>query len=261
MSQEDVSTEIVDATLVVTLDRPKANAIDAATSRELSRVFADFRDDDRLRAAVFTGAGQRFFSAGWDLGAAAAGEEYEADYGEGGFGGFAELPGLRKPVIAAVNGLAVGGGFELVLSADLAVGAEHAEFFLPEAGLGIIADSGAIRLPRMLPAAVANEVLYAQRRLDAAEAERWGLLNAVVSADELLGAALALAERVAEAAPLAVEATIDIGRRTAGMTLGDAYRELRSGDVEPYERMLASEDAAEGPAAFAEKRSPVWKAR
>lgn len=260
MSQ-DVHTETVDNTLVVTLDRPKANAIDAATSRELSRVFAGFRDDDALRAAVFTGAGVRFFSAGWDLGAAAAGEEYEADYGDGGFGGYAELPGLCKPVIAAVNGLAVGGGFELVLSADLAVAADHAEFFLPEAGLGIIADAGAIRLPRMLPPAIANEVLYASRRLGAAEAERRGLLNAVVPADQLLTAALDLAERVAASAPLAVAATIEVGRRTAGMTLDEAYAELRSGSVEPYERMLVSEDAAEGPAAFAENRSPVWKGR
>ncbi len=260
MSQ-DVITETIDTTLVVTLDRPKANAIDAATSRELSRVFAAFRDDDALRAAVFTGAGERFFSAGWDLGAAAAGEEYEADYGEGGFGGFAELPGLAKPVIAAVNGLAVGGGFELVLSADLAVAAEHAEFFLPEAGLGIIADTGSIRLPRVLPAAIAGEVLYAGRRIDAAEAHRWGLVNAVVPADAVLAAALALAERVASSAPLAVAAVIDIGRRTAGMTLEAAYSELRSGDIEAYEQMLASEDAAEGPTAFAEKRKPVWKGR
>ena len=133
--------------LEVTLDRPKANAIDAATSRELSRVFSEFRDDPELRVAILTGAGDRFFCAGWDLNAAAEGEEFEADYGEGGFGGFGELPGLRKPVIAAVNGMAVGGGFEIVLAADLVVAAEHARFWLPEASLGIVPDTGSVRLP------------------------------------------------------------------------------------------------------------------
>ena len=163
--------------LEVVIDRPKANAIDAATSRELSRVFAAFRDDPDLRVAILTGAGDRFFSAGWDLNAAAEGEDYEADYGEGGFGGFGELPGLLKPVIAAVNGMAVGGGFEIVLAADLVVATDHARFWLPEASLGLMPDSGSVRLPRMLPPAVANEVLYAGRRLNAADALRWGLVN------------------------------------------------------------------------------------
>ncbi len=243
---------------MVTLNRPKANAINAATSRELGEVFVAFRDDPDLRVAVFTGAGDRFFCAGWDLTAAAAGEEFESDYGEGGFGGFAELPNLNKPVIVAVNGMAVGGGFELVLCADLVVAAEQATFFLPESGLGIVADTGAIRLPRMIPRVVANEVLYAGRRLDAAEAHGWGLANDVVAGSELLGAALALAERVCSAAPLAVAATIEIGRRTGHLPLKDAYTEMRSGNLKAYESMLASADAVEGPAAFAAKRKPVW---
>ena len=187
--------------LEITLDRPKANAIDAATSRELSHVFATFRDDPELRVAIFTAAGDRFFCAGWDLNAAAGGEDFEADYGEGGFGGFGEMPGLLKPVICAVNGMAVGGGFEIVLAADFVVAAEHARFWLPEASLGIVPDTAAVRLPRMLPPAVANEILYAGRRLDAAEALRWGLVNSVAGASELLAEARALAARIAEAAP------------------------------------------------------------
>ncbi|WP_423923572.1 enoyl-CoA hydratase-related protein [Candidatus Poriferisodalis sp.] len=255
-------TSVVDGpVLEVTLDRPKANAIDAATSRELSAVFAEFRDTPELRVAIFSAAGDRFFSAGWDLNAAAAGEEFEADYGEGGFGGFGELPGLAKPVICAVNGMAVGGGFEIVLAADLVVAAETARFWLPEAGLGIIADTASVRLPRMLPPVVANEVLYAGRRLDAAEALRWGLVNAVVTGGDLMPETRALAKRVALSAPLSVAAISEIGRRTAHLGLPEAFESLRSGQLAAYEAMLASDDATEGPRAFTEGRPPRWQNR
>ncbi len=250
-----------DGVLEVVLDRPKANAIDAATSRELSSVFAGFRDDPELRVAIFTGAGERFFSAGWDLDAAVGGEAFEADYGEGGFGGFPELPGRNKPVICAVNGLAVGGGFEIALAADLVVAAEHAAFFMPETGLGIIPDAGAIRLPRILPPVVANEVLYAGRRLKADEALQWGIVNAVVPIDRLLDEARALAARIMASAPLAVEAVIAVDRATRSLTLDEAFAHLRSGELDAYERMLASEDAEEGPRAFTEGRDPHWQGR
>ena len=244
--------------LEVTLDRPKANAIDAATSRELSTVFADFRDDASLRVAILTGGGERFFSAGWDLNAAAEGEAYEADYGEGGFGGFVELPNRNKPVICAVNGMAVGGGFELAMAAEFVVAAESARFWLPESGLGIIPDVGAIRLPRALPPVVANEILYAGRRLEADEAERWGLVNAVVPADQLLPTARQLARRIVACAPLAVAAMMEIKRETGHLGLEDAFTRLRSGDMSTYEAMLASADAQEGPRAFAKGRDPKW---
>ncbi|MDH4112403.1 MAG: enoyl-CoA hydratase-related protein, partial [Actinomycetota bacterium] len=167
---ESLTVEREGAVLVVTLERGKANAIDAATSREMSRIFEGFRDDAELRVAILTGAGERFFSAGWDLGAAAGGEAYESDYGSGGFGGFAELPDLRKPVILAVNGMAAGGGFEMMLAADLVVAAEHAQFVLPEASKGIIPDVGSVRLPALLPRPLATEVLLCGRWLTAAEA-------------------------------------------------------------------------------------------
>lgn len=258
---DSVITTVRGPVLEVVLDRPKANAIDAATSRELSAVFASFLEDDDLRVAVFTGAGDRFFSAGWDLKAAAAGEDYEADYGPGGFSGFAELPDRHKPVICAVNGMAVGGGFEIALGADLVVAADHARFWLPEAGLGIIPDAGAVRLPRMLPPVIANEVLWAGRRLDAAEALRWGLVNSVVPSAELTQEARTLAHRVAESAPLAVAAVMEIGARTGHLSLAETFRLLRSGKMARYEAMLASEDAQEGPRAFTESRPPRWSGR
>ena len=127
MSVDSVHTEKRGSVLQVTLDRPKANAIDVATSRALGDVFAGFRDDPDLRIAIITGAGEKFFCPGWDLKAAAEGEAVDSDYGVGGFGGLQELPDLNKPVIAAVNGICCGGGLEWALSADLILAAEHRE--------------------------------------------------------------------------------------------------------------------------------------
>jgi crotonobetainyl-CoA hydratase len=256
-----VKIERNEAILEVTLDRPKANAIDALTSRQLGDAFVEFRDDPALSVAIFTGAGERFFSAGWDLKAAAGGEAYESDYGPGGFGGFPELFDLNKPVIAAVNGLAVGGGFELALGADLIVAADHAQFFTPEVRRGIIPDTASIRLPRRLPRSVALEMLLTGRHMSAEEALQWGLVNAVVPGSELLAKARALAQEIAQGAPLALAAVKEVVRETEGLELPAAYAHLRSGGLAAYERMLASEDAQEGPRAFAEKRSPIWRSR
>ena len=251
--------DVADGIAVVTIDRPKANALDAATSFALGEVFVGFEHDPGVRVAVITGAGERFFSAGWDLGAAGEGESFDADWGAGGFGGFPDLPGRRTPVIAAVNGMAVGGGFEIALAADLIVAADHAQFFLPEAGLGMLPDAGSVRLPRLLPPHIARELLLTGRRMGAEEAARWGLVNRVVPLADLLGAARNLAAAVAASATLSIAAVLDIGRRTAHMDDIEAMQAIK--DLPSYRAAIDSEDAEEGLAARAEGRPPAWKGR
>jgi crotonobetainyl-CoA hydratase len=257
-----ISTRREGSILEVTLDRPKANAIDLKTSRLMGETFKAFRDDPELRVAIVKTAGDKFFCAGWDLKAAAAGEAADADHGPGGFAGLTELHGRAKPVIAAVNGIAAGGGFELALAADLVVAAEHADFRLPETGLGIIPDSGGVLwLPRRLPRPLAVELLLTGRPMTAAEACDRGLINQAVPADQLMPAAHALAAQIIRSAPLAVAAVLEMLDATEAGSVADGFAALRSGGLPRYAAMLASEDAAEGPAAFAERRPPNWKGR
>lgn len=259
---DPVRMDVDDGILTVTLDRPKANAIDVATSNALYRAFDRLQRDDTLRVAVLTGAGERFFSAGWDLKAAADGEAIDADHGPGGFAGLTEFFDLGKPVIAAVNGLALGGGFELALAADLIVAAEGTQFALTEVTLGMVADSGGVlRLPKRLPRAVATEMLLTGRRMDATEAAGWGLVNRVVPASRLLDEANALARQICASAPLAVAAVKEITREAGALDIEAGYRLLRSGELTQYQAMLASSDAEEGPRAFAQKRLPRWTGR
>jgi crotonobetainyl-CoA hydratase len=255
----DVQVRADGQVLVITLDRPKANAIDVGTSRALFAAFDRLRREPGLRVAVLTGAGERFFSAGWDLKAAAAGEGIAADHGPGGFAGLTEFFDIGKPVIAAVNGLALGGGFELVLAADLVVAAEHAEFALTEARLGLVADAGGLlRLPSRLPRPIALECLLTGRRISAAEAARWGLVNQVVRADRLMQAALDLARAICASAPLSVAAVLEILRETEGTAVPEGYQIMRGGRLPAYQRMLDSDDAREGVRAFTERRPPRW---
>jgi crotonobetainyl-CoA hydratase len=251
------------AVLEVTLDRPKANAIDLATSKALHAAFRTLQDDPDLRVAILTGAGERIFSAGWDLKAAASGaEEPDTDFGPGGFAGLTAFWDLSKPVIAAVNGVAIAGGCELALAADLMVAADHAEFALSEVTVGLVADAGGIqRLPRRIPPAIAAELLLTGRRFTAAEAKAWGLANAVVPGPELMGTARALAERIAAAAPLAVAAVKAILADTDGMSVREAYEHVAAGKVPAHRAMQLSEDSREGAKAFVERRAPVWKGR
>ena len=258
---EAVKTSVLNGVLTITLDRPKANAINVPTSQALYRAFAQLKDDPALRVGVLTGTG-RFFSAGWDLAGATQGEAIDADHGPGGFAGLTEFFSLHKPVIAAVNGLAMGGGFELALAADLIVASETAEFALPEVKLGMVADSGGVlRLPRRLPRAIALEMLLTGRRMGALEAARWGLVNRVVAPDQLLETAQVLAQEMVLAAPLALAAVKELVNATEGQTIEAAYTTLRKADLPHYRAMLRSDDAAEGPRAFAEKRPPRWQAR
>jgi crotonobetainyl-CoA hydratase len=261
-TREPVQITVEGQTLVVTLDRPKANAIDVATSKALYAAFDRLRNDPRLRVGILTAAGDRFFSAGWDLKAATAGEGIEADHGPGGFAGITEFFDIGKPVIAAVNGLAFGGGFELALAADLVVAAEHAEFALTEVTLGLVADAGGLlRLPARLPRPIAVECLLTGRRLTAAEAARWGLVNRVVPATELMPAARELAGAICASAPLAVAAVLEILRETEATSVRTGYSVLRNGALPAYRVMLDSRDAREGARAFADRRRPQWEGR
>ncbi len=247
------------AILEVTINRPKANAIDAATSRIMGDVFASFRDDPTLRVAILTGAGEKFFCPGWDLKAAAAGEAPDSDYGVGGFGGLQQLPGLNKPVICAVNGLAFGGGFEIMISCDIIIAAEHATFALPEIRSGTVADAATIKLPRRIPYHVAMELLFTGRAIDTKEAKQWGMINEVVPATDLMARARAVAAQLADGPPLVFAAIKEIDRETSHLTVHQAFDMVTKRKLPTVDKLYSSEDQLEGARAFAEKRKPVWK--
>ena len=245
--------------LEVTIDRPKANAIDLAASRRLNEVFTSFRDDPELRVAIVTGAGERFFSPGWDLKAAAAGEDADEDWGVGGFGGLNYPRNLDKPLIAAVNGIACGGGFEIVLGTDIIVMEEHARFALPEINVAVLADAGTIKLRRRIPYHVAVEFLMTGRWMDAAEAKHWGLANHVVPKGEALGKAREIAQQLAAGPPLLFPAIKQLLRHTEVVAEHAAF-ELHD-SLDAVQKVIRSEDLKEGARAFSAKRTPVWKGK
>lgn len=247
--------------LEVTLDRPKANAIDLATSRIMGDVFADFRDDPELRVAIITGAGGKFFCPGWDLKAAADGDAVDGDYGVGGFGGLQELPNLNKPVIAAVNGIACGGGLELALSADIILAADHATFALPEIQSGTVADAASVKLPKRIPYHIAMELLFTGRWFDAEEARGWGIVNHIHPADQLMDKAWEMARLLASGPPLVYAAIKEIVREAEDEKFQDTMDQITGSKFESVKRLYSSEDQLEGAKAFAEKRDPVWKGR
>lgn len=273
MDGDLVEVERAGHVLVITLNRPKVNAIDRALSRAIYAAGRQLQDDPELRVGLITAKGERVFSAGWDfrevMQRAAAGsnpldEDAEFTHGPGGFAGLTQFWDLTKPIVAAVNGAAVGGGFELALATDVIVMAENAYFELPEMQRGFLPDAGGVqRLPRCIPYNVAMEMILTGRRMPAAEALRWGLVHKVVPVHALHAEARAVAEAIARGAPLALQALKEVMRAIDSMPIQAAMTATRPGQagLPIYRRMAASEDALEGPRAFLEKRSPIWRGR
>lgn len=258
---EEIRTSREGGILEVTMARGKANAIDLATSRQMGEIFKAFRDDADLRVAILTGAGEKFFSAGWDLKAAAAGDAVDGDYGVGGFGGLQELRDLNKPVISAINGICCGGGLEMAIAADIILAADHATFALPEIRSGTVADAASVKLPKRIPYHIAMEMLLTGRWIEADEAHRWGLVNEVLPADRLMERAREQARLIASGPPLVHAAIKEVVRAAERMTFQEAMNMITRRQFATVDRLYSSEDQLEGARAFAEKRDPVWRGR
>ncbi len=240
---------------LLTINRPEArNAINLATAVALSDALDECEDDDEVWVVVLTAAGDKAFSAGMDLKAFAAGEFPMTDKG---FGGITRRD-FTKPLIAAANGSALAGGFEIMISCDMVVAADHAKFGIPEASRGLVAGAGGlIRLPRLVPMAVAYEMALTAEPIDAERAYELGLVNRVVPGDQVLDAAIALAERIAKNAPLAVRTSKDVMRRSRELAEDEAW----AASDGAFAMIGRSADAMEGAIAFAEKREPNWQGR
>jgi len=258
--------------LEITLNRPPVNAINLRTSCDLYEAFKMLQNDPELCVGIITSTGGRIFSAGWDL------KEFSEtgsdmveqgiyDLGPGGLGGLSEFWQLKKPVIAAVNGKAIGGGFEMLLAADIILAAEYVEFVLPETHLGFLADGGGIqRLSKRIPYNIASELMLTGRAMSTQEAHKWGLVSEVLPKNALMDRARELASTISKAAPLALQAMKEVMQETT--TLSDeqsfarTHEAWRSENVFPkYKAMLNSEDYLEGSNAFSEKREPNYKGR
>ena len=243
---------------ILTINRPEArNAINGAVSVGMARALDELTDDPEVAVVIVTGAGDKAFSAGMDLKAFASGEGGTIMKGSGGFGGIT-LRKFPKPLVAAANGSALAGGLEIMLSCDLVVAAEHAAFGIPEAKRGLIAGAGGLlRLPKRLPLAVALELALTGDPIDAARAYTLGLVNRVVPGPKVLEEAVALAERIAENAPLALRYSKDVMMRAAEVSEEEGWA-INQAAVDV---VFTSADAMEGPVAFAEKRPPRWQGK
>jgi crotonobetainyl-CoA hydratase len=257
LDEQPVLTERLGAVAVITLNRPRAmNAVNAGMSKALGDALEEFAGDPHLHVAVLTGAG-RAFCAGADLKELAAGRSvYDEEHLERGFAGMVRHF-VDKPLIAAVNGFALGGGTEIVLACDMAVMSVNASLGLPEVKRGLVAAAGGLlRLHRQIPPKIAAEAAFTGDPLNAASALRWGLVNRVVPARDVLATALALGEKVAANAPLAIRASKRIMMQSAtGSDWDPAVWEINRAEVAA---VRASRDAHEGALAFAQRRTPYW---
>lgn len=260
--------------LEIQINRPPANAINRQVSEELHEALRTLQESDDLRVGILTGSGDKIFCAGWDLKEVAQTTDTLAVSEEsmgapGGFGGICEYWDLKKPVIAAVNGHAVGGGLEIAISCDIILAVEDADFFLPEMQRGFLPDAGAVQhLGRLIPVKVVTEMILTGRRMHAAEAKSWGLVHELYKQETLMPAARAMATSIAEGAPLTLQALKEVMYPMLAVSLPEAYNITRQatrsknpgkGPFPIYESMLASEDFLEGAVAFAEKREPKFK--
>jgi len=263
MSYEFIQVEKKGHISIVTMNRPEVmNALHPPACKEMDDAFNDFADDPDAWVAILTGAGDRAFSAGNDL-------KWQAKHGgealrkglkdlKGGFGGITFRFDLFKPLIAAVNGLALGGGFECALACDIILASENASFGLPEPTVGMMAGAGGVhRLPRAIPYYLAMGMLLTARRISAQEALQLGLVNQVVPLEQLMSTAETWAEKVLACSPVAIRASKEAAIKGLGMGLEQAIQTVFPGQV----AMVQSEDFIEGPRAFAEKRKPQWKGR
>jgi len=255
MTQQLVLMERRGSTALLTLNRPDArNAISPEVSQTMAGLLDDIEADPALRVVVLTGSGE-VFSAGADLKVVAQGRGMEIARGKGGFAGIATR-NFPKPVIAAVNGPALAGGFEIVLSCDLVVAAETAQFGIPEAKRGLMAAAGGlIRLPKRVSLAIALELAMTGDPIGADRALDLGLVNRVVPREQVVDEACALADRIGENSPIAVRLSRQLVREAAELSEADGWKRTNELAVE----IFASGDAVEGATAFAEKRKPVWK--
>ena len=256
-----VTLNIADYVARVTIDRPASmNAVDPATEQALERIWSDLERDPDVRVIVLTGAGERAFCAGADMKSASAktGLEYWASARPGGFGGIALRDTLDIPVIARVNGAALGGGFEMVLGCDIVVASDHATFGLPEPRVGRLPlDGGMTLLTRQIAFRPAMGILLTGRRVPAQEALALGLVNEVVAASDLDAAVERWTREILACAPLSVRAIKAVARRTAHLSA----REAQAQRLPALVAALESEDSEEGVAAFREKRAPRWRGR
>ncbi|MDQ2912417.1 MAG: enoyl-CoA hydratase-related protein [Chloroflexota bacterium] len=258
---KNISYETDGHVVTVTIKRPeRRNALDHATHLELNEAWTRYEQDDQAWCAILTGEGDKAFCAGADLKVdeATLDQTYWMTFKPGGFGGLTERASMVKPVIAAVNGYALGGGFELALACDIIIAADHARFGLPEPRVGVFASDGGIhRLVRQIPQKIAMGLILTGRHMPADEAHKWGVANEVVPLADLMAAARRWADAILECSPLSLWASKESALAGLHLPINDAINK-RS---EYLMKLEASEDSKEGPRAFREKRKPKWTGR